>query len=250
MRIGRIGGPGGAPPSFCDVQDDEVDLLDGDPFAGPTRAAGRLPLQGAQLLVPVVPTKVLVVLGAFVASDTPRLAAKLPSSLQASGSPVVVPAWVTSPVTVEPELAVVIGRRVKDASPDVAAGAIFGYTCFNDVTVLDYLRRDGDYLRAKSLDTFGPVGPVVVSDLTEQDVEAGIGIRAVVNGRVVHEGNTRRFVHPVREVVSAASRICTLEPGDVISLGTPPGPAEVRPGDDVVVEVEGVGRLRSTVEQG
>ena len=195
--------------------------------------------------------KILVVLGAFRPDQTaPELAAKLPSTVVAPGAAIVVPPEIGDAVTVEPELAVVIGTRVRRASPVDALAAVFGYTCFNDVTHLPFLREHGDILRAKSIDTFGPCGPWIDTGITDRDIDAGLAITAYVNDELVHTGNTKEFTHRVGEVVSEASRFTTLEPGDVISLGTPPGPALATVGDTVRIEIEKVGSLTNPVVAG
>jgi 2-keto-4-pentenoate hydratase/2-oxohepta-3-ene-1,7-dioic acid hydratase in catechol pathway len=160
----------------------------------------------------------------------------------------VIPSWVESGIFAEPEIAVVIGKTVKDASVEEASAAIFGYTAFNDVTLLDAIRNGGDYLKAKSLDTFGAIGSWVTTDVTEKEIEAGLSLRAFVNDEVVHEGNTKFFTHSVAETVSTASQLCTLFPGDLISLGTPPNPAPIDRGDTVRIEVESVGSVISPVK--
>lgn len=190
--------------------------------------------------MPLAPSKLLIVLGAFPGARTleearaqpPKLATKMISSMIANGESVVIPKWVETPIYAEPEIAVVIGTTVKDGSLEEASAAIFGYTAFNDITLLDAIWNGGDIFKAKSLDTFGAIGSWVTTDVTEKDVEAGLSLRCFVNDELVHEGNTRLFTHSVAETVSQASRLCTLFPGDIISLGTPPDPAPVASGGD------------------
>jgi 2-keto-4-pentenoate hydratase/2-oxohepta-3-ene-1,7-dioic acid hydratase in catechol pathway len=254
VRLGRI--EIGGEIRFCEPDGEGVRVLEGTITDGFTRSARRVPGGEGRMLTPVQPRKILVVLGAFPGRRTreearrspPRFAAKLVSTLLAQGEPVVVPAEIGESVTIEPELAVVIGRRLRRCTPDEAPAGIFGYTCFNDVTHLPYIREESDFLRAKSVDTFGPMGPWVETGLEESEVQAGLGIRGLVNGIVVHTGNTADFTHSVGEVVSEASRFYTLDPGDIISLGTPPSPATARVGDTVRVEIDGVGSLTNTLE--
>ena len=160
---------------------------------------------------------------------------------------VVIPSWIDKGIYGEPEIAVVIGTTVKDASPEEASAAIFGYAAFNDMTLLEAILNGGDYLKAKSLDTFGAIGSWVTTDVTEKQIESGLSLRGFVNDELVHEGNTRLFTHTVAETVSAASRLCTLFPGDLISLGTPPNPAPIDRGDTVRIEVESVGSVINPV---
>jgi 2-keto-4-pentenoate hydratase/2-oxohepta-3-ene-1,7-dioic acid hydratase in catechol pathway len=236
---------------FCEPDGDGVRLLDGSIARGFTRGSRTLGAGEYRRLSPVQPGTILVVLGAFRHDNAvPEFAAKLPSAVIAPGAEIVVPPEIGDAVTVEPELAVVIGTRVRRGSLDDALAAVFGYTCFNDVTHLPFLREHGDLLRAKSIDTFGPCGPWIDTDLTERDVHAGLALTAYVNDVLVHTGNTKEFTHRVGEVVSEATRYYTLEPGDVISLGTPPGPALAEVGDTVRIEVEKLGSLTNPVVAG
>jgi 2-keto-4-pentenoate hydratase/2-oxohepta-3-ene-1,7-dioic acid hydratase in catechol pathway len=249
VHIGRIEVAGEV--RFCEPVSGGVQPLSGSPESGFEADGTRIPEGEYRLLSPVRPGKVLVILGGFPRGQmveqapkaAPRFAAKLPSSVIAHGDQVVVPEEIGTAVTVEPELAVVIGARARRCSPGEASAAILGFTCFNDVTHLPFIRQESDFLRAKSVDTFGPLGPWIDTELREEDVAAGLRIRALVNGTVVHTGNTADFIHPVSQVVSEASRYYTLEPGDVISLGTPLDPVTASVGDTVCVEVERVGSL-------
>jgi len=255
VRVGRV--EAGGQIHCCEPDGDGVRLLDGSIAGGFERGSRRLGPGEYRLLSPLQPGKILVVLGAFrreqvpEATDTPpEFAAKLPSVVIAPGAEIVVPPEIGDAVTIEPELAVVIGARIRRGSADDALAAVFGYTCFNDVTHLPFIREHGDFLRAKSIDTFGPCGPWIDTDLTAIDIDSGLAITAYVNDALVHTGNTKEFTHPVGAVVSEASRFHTLEPGDVISLGTPPDPAIARAGDTVRIEVERVGSLTNPVVAG
>jgi 2-keto-4-pentenoate hydratase/2-oxohepta-3-ene-1,7-dioic acid hydratase in catechol pathway len=248
MNVGRV--EAGGQIHFCEPAGDDVLLLDGSIAEGFTRTSQRLRVGEYQQLSPVQPRTILVVLGAFRPDQPPEFAAKLPSTVIAPGSDIVVPPEIGDAVTVEPELAVVIGTRAQRCSPAEALGAVFGYTCFNDVTHLPFIREQGDFLRAKSVDTFGPCGPWITTEVTEHDVEAGLAIAAYVNDVLVHTGNTKEFTNRVAEVLSEASRYYTLEPGDVISLGTPPGPALATVGDIVRIEVERIGSLTNPIVAG
>ncbi|MDA8044066.1 MAG: fumarylacetoacetate hydrolase family protein [Actinomycetota bacterium] len=251
MRIGRVATADGI--RYCRPEGEGVRLLAGAFGSGLRPDDQLLPAGAFRLSSPVQPAKVLVVLGAFprdgdreaARATPPRFAAKLPSALTAAGDDVIVPAEIGDAVTIEPELAVVIGAPLRRATPAEAADAVLGYTCMNDVTHLPYIREHGDFLRAKSVDTFGPLGPWIETGITEEDISAGLTIRAFVDGRLVHAGDTRDFTHCIGEVVSEASRFYTLEPGDVISLGTPLDPVTARVGNTVVVEVERVGALEN-----
>ena len=248
MRIGRIEAAGEV--RFCEAVTGGVRLLTGSPATGFAPDSGLVADGEYRLLSPVQPGKVLVVLGAFPRTSLeearrtlPKFAAKLPSTVVAGGDEVVVPAEIGMAVTIEPELAVVIGSRTRRCSPAEAASAILGFTCCNDVTHLPFIREQADFLRAKSADTFGPLGPWIETELGVEEVAAGLAVRAFINDVVVHTGNTAEFTYTVGEVISEASRYYTLDPGDVISLGTPLDPSTATVGDTVRVEVERVGSL-------
>ena len=143
----------------------------------------------------------------------------------------------------EGELAVVIGKRAKSVPVDEALNYVFGYTCANDVTARDLQQKDGQWTRGKGFDTFMPLGPVVVSGLDPTD----LAITCRVNGEVRQSSRTSYLIHNVAELVSFASRVMTLLPGDVLLTGTPAGVGPLVPGDVVEVEIEGIGVLRNRV---
>src|SRR5262245_33728139 len=154
VRVGRV--EAGGEIHCCEPDGDGVQLLDGSIVEGFTRSNRRLAAGTYRQLSPLQPGKILVVLGAFRPDPTPEFAAKLPSAVIAPGAEIVVPPEIGNAVTVEPELAAVIGARARRGSSADVLDAVFGFTCFNDVTHLPYIREQGDFLRAKSIDTFGP----------------------------------------------------------------------------------------------
>ncbi len=145
----------------------------------------------------------------------------------------------------ELELAAVIGRRCRKATPDEAKERVAGFTVINDVTARDVEKREGQWVRAKSYDTFAPLGPWVETDV---DPTEGLEMILKVNGDVRQRGNTADMVRDPYELVSFTSHVMTLEPGDVIATGTPPGVGPMGPGDRVELEIESVGRLVHHVE--
>jgi 2-keto-4-pentenoate hydratase/2-oxohepta-3-ene-1,7-dioic acid hydratase in catechol pathway len=159
----------------------------------------------------------------------------------------------TKEVNYEAELAVVIGRRCRGVSEKDALDYVAGYTCLNDVGARDFLGSDGQVVWAKSQDTFGPMGPYLVTSEDIRDPQR-LSIRCWVNGQLLQDSNTDKMIFGVRELIAYISRGVTLEPGDVISTGTPPGvgfarkhPVFLKAGDEVVVEVQGIGRLSNPV---
>ncbi|HEX3054795.1 MAG TPA: fumarylacetoacetate hydrolase family protein [Gaiellaceae bacterium] len=187
--------------------------------------------------------------------ERPLLFAKWQSAVIASGEPVVIPAGVEQ-VDYEAELAAVIGTRVKGVSAENALEAVAGYTCLNDVSARVLQFADGQWTRAKSLDTFCPIGPHVVPREEVGDPQA-LRIQCRVNGETVQDGSTADMIFGVAELVAYVSATITLEPGDVIATGTPPGVAFGRPdgrylqdGDTVEVEIERIGVLVNPVVAG
>src|SRR5262249_37031861 len=144
----------------------------------------------------------------------------------------------------EAELAIVIARRARQVARADALECVAGVTAFNDVSARNYQKQDGQWTRAKGFDTFAPVGPWVTTGLPPGRLE----VVCRVNGQARQRGNTEDLLFPVDFLVSFVSHVMTLEPGDVISTGTPAGIAPVEIGDVIEVEVEGVGILRNPVE--
>lgn len=147
-------------------------------------------------------------------------------------------------VDYEAELAIVIGKKAKDVSKEDALEYIGGFTCLNDVTARDLQKKDGQWTRAKSFDTFCPVGPKVVKDIDPNNVK----IQSFLNGELKQDLNTSNLIFDVEEIVSFISKIMTLNPGDIIATGTPPGIGPMKKGDKIEVKIEGIGTLRNYVK--
>jgi 2-keto-4-pentenoate hydratase/2-oxohepta-3-ene-1,7-dioic acid hydratase in catechol pathway len=187
--------------------------------------------------------------------EEPLLFAKWPNALIGPGDPIVIPPLVTQ-CDYEAELGVVIGTRVKAVSKENALEAVRGYLCANDVSARDLQFKDGQWTRGKSPDTFCPVGPVLVPATEVPDPHA-LRIRAIVGGEVLQDSTTANLIFGVDAIISHASQTMTLEPGDLILTGTPAGvgifrdpPRLLRPGDQVTIEIEGVGTLTNPVVAG
>lgn len=172
----------------------------------------------------------------------PLMFLKPPSALCGDGAPIGRPAG-HARVDHEAELGVIIGTRARRVSREDALAHVLGYTCVNDVTVRDLQQKDGQWTRAKGFDSFCPVGPRVVSGLDPSDLR----IVARVNGAVRQDSRTSDLIFDVPTLIAFISRHMTLEPGDLISTGTPAGVGNLVPGDVVEIEVEGIGVLRNPV---
>ncbi len=184
--------------------------------------------------------------------ERPILFAKWPSALIGPGEPITIPA-ITSKVDYEAELGVVIGTRARGVSVEDALDAVAGYVCVNDVSARDLQFSDGQWVRGKSLDTFCPVGPRLVPGLEIEDPQS-LRIRTRVNGELLQDSSTANMVFSVAELVAFVSEAITLEPGDLIATGTPAGvgfartpPVFLQPGDEVAVEIDGIGTLSNPV---
>ena len=184
--------------------------------------------------------------------EEPLLFAMYASAIIGPEQSIVIPAM-SQKIDYEAELAVVIGRRARHVSAESALDHVAGYTIVNDVSARDLQRSDGQWLRAKSFETFAPMGPYLVTKETLGSGD-GLSIQLRLNGQTMQNSNTRNLLFKVPELISYISKIMTLEVGDVISTGTPGGVGFARdpqvfmkPGDVVEVEVEGIGVLRNSV---
>jgi 2-keto-4-pentenoate hydratase/2-oxohepta-3-ene-1,7-dioic acid hydratase in catechol pathway len=239
------------------VEGDQIFGLAEDPFIAFSRG-GELALAGAsyplghcRLLPPCLPSKI-VCLGvnyrphaAEMKSSLPVLPLiflKPPSAVIGLDDQVVLPPNFKQ-VDYEGELAVVIGRKAKDVSENQAREYVLGYTCFNDVTERQFQKDDGQWTRAKSFDTFAPLGPWIATAVNADDLQ----LETFLNGRVRQSARTRDLVFGIAKLISFISGVMTLLPGDVIATGTPAGVGPVRAGDLVEVKIEDIGTLRNSV---
>jgi 2-keto-4-pentenoate hydratase/2-oxohepta-3-ene-1,7-dioic acid hydratase in catechol pathway len=189
----------------------------------------------------------------MTAPERPLIFAKFPSSLAGPDQQIEWPQGLTEQVDWEVELAAVIGRRIRGATPADALDAVFGYTAANDVSARDLQFADQQWVRAKSIDGFCPLGPAIVTADEFGDPQDK-RLLARVNGETMQDSTTAEMIFGVAEIVSFLSHACTLEPGDLILTGTPWGvggfrdpPVFLGPGDTVEVEVEGVGVLANDI---
>ncbi|RLC35936.1 MAG: hypothetical protein DRH33_07795 [Candidatus Nealsonbacteria bacterium] len=202
-------------------------------------------------LAPCVPTKIIAVgLNYFDHANEfqmkipnePLIFMKPPSTLIAHNDNIIYPKM-SKQLDYEAELAVIIKNKVKDIEPEGVFKNILGYTCFNDVTARDLQKKDEQWTRAKSFDTFAPVGPFISTDLNPDNLQ----IKLYKNGQLMQSSSTSNMIFKVDKIVSFISKIMTLFPGDIIATGTPSGVGQLEAGDIVEVEIEGIGILKNTV---
>ncbi|WP_226013347.1 2,4-diketo-3-deoxy-L-rhamnonate hydrolase [Halomicrobium salinisoli] len=238
-------------PGFLRVVEDAVDAA----------ADSAVPAEEARVLAPVPRPGKIVCVGMNYhdhaeeqdeeVPDQPLLFGKSPSAVTNPGDPIVHPAELEE-VDYEVELGVVIGRTAKDVDASEARDYVAGYTAVNDVSGRDAQFDDGQWFRGKSFDTFAPMGPTLVPD--EYVDPHSLDVACRVNGETKQDSNTEEFIFDVDDLVEYISGFTTLRPGDVISTGTPGGvgvfrdpPELLEPGDEVDVEIEGIGTLTNAV---
>ncbi len=239
-------------PTYARVEEGICHLLSGAPWERGVQVLAASPAAGLELCAPCAPGKIVCVGVNYhdhaaefghTLPESPLLFLKPPSSVIGPEEAIVYPPCWTERVDYEAELAAVIGRQARHITAADAHDCIFGYTCLNDVTARDLQRKDGQWTRAKSFDTFCPIGPAIVRGM---DV-SNLRIESRVNGQVRQHSTTARLIFGVAEIVAFVSQVMTLEPGDVIATGTPAGVGPLQPGDIVEVEIEHIGCLRNPV---
>ncbi len=239
-------------PRYGRATDDGlVQRLHAAPWQGGAASGASVALEGLRLLAPCEPSKVVCVgrnyaahakeLGNEIPAE-PLLFLKPPSSVVGPGAAIVLPA-LSSDVQHEAELAVVIGTRCRDLPAAEVPAHVAGLTCLNDVTARDIQRREKHLTRSKSFDTFCPIGPWIVEGFSD----AARSVRCRVDGELRQDGTTGDLIVGLAALVSFVSRVMTLEPGDVISTGTPAGVGSMAAGQRVEVEIEGIGILENPV---
>ena len=235
--------------SYGILEGDTVRELVGDIFSAPTPSGKTLKLSEVHLLAPCKPTKVIAVglnyrshIGNRPVPKYPGLFAKYPTSIIGQEKNIVMPSDATD-LHYEGELVIVIGKTAKNISVSKAPNYIFGVTAGNDVSERNWQQADLQWLRAKASDTFGPVGPAIVTGLNYNDLL----LQTRLNGELRQSGRTKDLVYNVEEIVSFISHYVTLFPGDLVFTGTPGTTKAMKPNDIVEIELEGVGILRNKV---
>jgi len=234
---------------------DQVRELDGAPWHGGAPTGAVVSVDDVLLLAPAEPSKVIAVGYNYISHredmtheesrpipEHPPLFLKLPTTLTGPGTDIVYPADATD-LHFEGELVIVVGKKARKVSEDEAHEYIFGVTAGNDVSERNWQSNDLQWLRAKASDTFGPLGPSIVTGLNYLDLQ----VQTRLNGKTMQNQSSRDHIHDVHAILSFISQYVTLLPGDIIYTGTPGATSAMKPGDVVEIEVEGVGILRNRV---
>jgi 2-keto-4-pentenoate hydratase/2-oxohepta-3-ene-1,7-dioic acid hydratase in catechol pathway len=252
----------GAPRTMKQLITDGVPARLADKLASADDTA-RIPIAEAELLIPLPDAGKLICVGlnyhdhAVETGQTvppyPAIFMRALTSLVAAGEPMIVPR-VSQQLDFEAELVIVVGRRARHVGEAEALSHVFGYTCLNEGTVRDYQNISSQWTIAKNFDRTAPIGPWITTADDLPPGADGLSIRTLVNGAVMQDASTSNMIFSVARIVSLLSEAMTLEPGDLISTGTPAGvgvgrnpPVWLKPGDTVTVEIEGVGVLSNPV---
>ncbi len=214
----------------------------------------KIKLEKLKFLAPAEPSKIICIGLNYVdhakelkmeIAQEPIIFLKPPTAVIGHEENIVYPA-ASKQVDYEAELGVVIGENCKNVKRENAHEVILGYTCFNDVTARDLQKKDGQWTRAKSFDTFAPLGPCIV---TKDEIRnpQNLNIKLRLNGKIKQNSNTKNFIFDISFLVEFVSEIMTLNQGDVIATGTPPGVGSVKKGDTTEIEIERIGILRNFV---
>ncbi|MVA95982.1 DUF2437 domain-containing protein [Nitratireductor sp. CAU 1489] len=249
MKIVRFSHQGSA--SYGLLEGDAVAVLSKPPFDGIDRTGQVLPLEAVRLLAPVTPSK-LVCVGlnytlhaeesGVPVPEEPMLFMCAPSAIIADGEEIRLDN-ASDRIDFEAEIGIVVGTTARNVAAGDAAKHILGYTCANDVSNRVLQKKDGQFTRAKSFDTYKPVGPCIETDLDPDNVD----IKLWQNGELRQSSNTNDMIFPIGRIFEFVAGIMTLFPGDLIITGTPSGVGPMASGDEIVVEIDKIGRLRNTV---
>ena len=253
MRIVRYETEDGKKPKYGWLLGDQVGEIAGNIFGRYRRKEAETPLAQVRLIAPCEPGKIICVGRNYVeharelgneVPKVPLIFLKPPSSILSNGETIILPSQ-SAQVEHEGELVAVIGKRGRHVTAQSAKKHILGYTIGNDVTARDLRKTDDQWTRAKGFDTFCPFGPWIDTDFDPADAV----VTCRVNGQMRQMASTRDMVFNVPTLIAYISSVMTLEPGDLIFTGTPAGVGELKNGDEVVVEIEGLGVLKNSVRK-
>lgn len=235
------------------IEGERVWKISGSPFDLWERQKDSLPLSGVRLLAPCLPSKIVAV-GLNYTDHARELGMEMPkepilfikpcTSICGHGDPIFFPPSARQ-LDYEAELGIVIGRRAKAIDISDAPGYVLGYTCLNDVTARDLQKRDGQWTRSKSFDTFCPIGPCIETELDPTNLR----VESFLNKELKQSSSTANQIFSPFFLISFISSVMTLLPGDVIATGTPHGVGPMKAGDEIDVVVEGIGRLKNRVAE-
>ena len=252
MRVIRYEAQEGkSKPKYGWILENKVGEISGNIFGRYGRKEAETPFSDVRLLAPCEPSKIICVGRNYIdhakelgneVPKVPLIFLKPPSSIIPIGGTILLPPQSTQ-VEHEGELVVVIGRQGRNITSEQARRHIFGYTIGNDITARDLQKTDGQWTRAKGFDTFCSFGPWIDTDFDPADAV----ITCRVNGQMRQMASTRDMVFNISTLIAYISSVMTLEPGDLIFTGTPAGVGELKHGDEVIVEIEGLGALRNPV---
>jgi 2-keto-4-pentenoate hydratase/2-oxohepta-3-ene-1,7-dioic acid hydratase in catechol pathway len=254
MQICRFTTAETSTPRFGMLKDNLVlPFAEGEPLGNlaSARTVTPISIEKVNFVAPLTPSKIVCVGRNYVEHaaelgnkmpDEPLLFLKAPSAVIGNGDCIELPSQ-SQQVEHEGELGVVIGRKARNITESEALDYVLGYTCVNDVTARDLQRKDVQFTRGKSFDTFCPVGPCIVSGLNPLDLL----VTTRLNGTIKQKGHTADMAFSVPFLIHYISHIMTLLPGDLIATGTPAGVSAMKDGDIVEVEIEEIGMLRNPV---
>ena len=234
------------------VEGDAVRVASGSPFDRLVPGSQTIPLSEVALLAPCSPSKALCIglnyrdhaIEFNLPIPTTPVVFIKPSTCVLEPCGLIEKPAMSTRLDYEAELVVVIGKKARHVPAEKAAEYILGYTCGNDVTARDLQPKDGQWTVAKSFDTFLPFGPWIETELAP----GAVGVRALLNGVEKQRSSTANLIFPVPELVAYLSQVMTLLPGDIIMTGTPSGVGPMKSGDEIVIEIEGIGRLSNRVK--
>jgi len=243
-------------PGFGQLSGDQIQVHSGDMFADSQATGETIPLAEVEIDIPCVPSKMIAMVDNFHALVT-KLEHKVPAeplyflkgnnSFLANGKTIRTPKSYAGKVVYEGELGIVIGKHCHEVSESEAQQSIFGYTCINDVTAIEILNRDPGYAqwtRSKSFNTFGVFGPYITSGVDPMT----LSIKTILNDQERQNYPISDMIFPPAKLVSLISQDVPLEPGDIIACGTSVGVGSMKPGSQVSIVIDGVGRLDNKFE--
>ena len=237
---------------YAIAEENTYRILNDDIFHSIAPNGEEYPIEEGMILAPIIPSKIVALAVNYEshakghnmeAFPIPEPFLKTPSSIIGNQESIILPSE-SGRIDAEAEVVVVIGKKAKNISVDQVKNHILGYTCGNDISARDWQKADNQWWRAKSSDTFAPIGPYIVPDLDPNNID----IIGRINGKIIQESNTSNLIHSIEKSIAFISQVMTLEPGDLIFTGTPGTTQAINTGDIVEVEIPEIGILSNTVK--